>query len=146
MADAADELRELAAALKTAGDKVMRKEVIDTLKAEAKPLGESAMRNAGATLPRRGGLAEVVAATPVTVKVRLGGRQAGITLVGRGRVGIASIDEGTLRHPLYGNRAFWFSQSVRPGWWSETISRGAPQVAMKLEEAIAAGLQRAVGE
>ena len=67
MADGVAEMRQLAAALRTAGDKVMRKEVIDTLKNEARPLGEKAIQEGESVLPRGGGLGAIVGATPVTV-------------------------------------------------------------------------------
>lgn len=36
-----------------------------------------------------------------------------------------SLDRGRLRHPLFGNRRHWYQQSVKPGWWSQSLQRAA---------------------
>lgn len=142
MADGADELRQLGTALKGA-EKVIRKETLASLKATTAPLG-TAVKAEAATLPSRGGLAGKVAATRVTTKVRMSGRQAGVRIVGTGRLNIDALDRGSLRHPLFGNKAHWFGQSVRPGWWSRPIEDAAPQIAADLEQAIGSALKQHV--
>lgn len=142
MADGADELRQLGTALKGA-DKVIRKETLTSLKATTEPLG-SAVKAEASTLPGRGGLAAKVAATRVSTKVRMSGRQAGVRIVGLGRLNIDRLDRGSLRHPLFGNKQHWFGQSVRPGWWSRPIEAAAPQVAEDLGNAVGAALKRHV--
>lgn len=144
MATGPDELRDLGRALKALGDKQVRKDTIDSLKRVTAPLTDVVQAEARTVLPQRGGLADVVAQTKVTTKIRLSGRQAGIKLVGRGRVSVDRIDRGDLRHPLFGNRSYWFNQSVRPGWWSRPILEQADRVGRDLEQAIGDGIRRAV--
>lgn len=145
VSDGADELRQLGAALKAAGDKVMRKEVIDSLKQATGPIGDDVRAEAARTFGRRGGLADIVANTKVTTKVRLAGRQAGVRIVGRNTIKqLEATDLGSLRHPLWGNKSHWRSQSIRPGWWSRPIEERAPQIRDDLRDAVHQGLKRAV--
>ncbi len=141
----ADELRSLGAALKGA-DKALRKEIQTALKATVAPLADAVKAEGGSTLPSRGGLAAKVEATRITTKIRMTGRQAGVRIVGKGKLEIEPLDVGVLRHPLFGNEKFWFQQSVRPGWWSRPIEERADTIRADLAQAIGDALKRVVAE
>ncbi|MFF1960992.1 hypothetical protein ACFVWX_28960 [Streptomyces sp. NPDC058220] len=39
------------------------------------------------------------------------------------------IESGTVRHPVFGNRRRWATQTARPtGWWSRTVRAGTPRM------------------
>lgn len=89
-------------------------------------------RSALATgLPKRGG-----AATTITGQARLSTRislasakSTGVTIVDSWKGhNMPAIDQGTLRHPLWGNRRFWFITSIRPGLLSRPVERNRRRV------------------
>ncbi|MEV1020708.1 hypothetical protein [Streptomyces sp. NPDC050264] len=44
------------------------------------------------------------------------------------------IDEGRVRHPVFGNRRHWTTQWARPtGWWSRTVQSGLPRMNQEIE-------------
>lgn len=70
------------------------------------------------------------------------GRMPGITLeatarnTSGGQRALPALEGGALAHPLFGNRGFWFTQSVKPGFYSEPIVERAPAVKKELSEAL----------
>ena len=49
------------------------------------------------------------------------------------------LDDGRLRHPLFGDRGHWYSQPVKPGWWSDSLRKAADQ---KVHREILSALDR----
>lgn len=135
---AARELAQLGRQLKEA-PKELRKELLAEIRKEGKPAVEDVKRQTDDHLPRRGGLAERVARQSYGVRTRLAGRSAGVRIQGTGRTvrALRSIDAGSLRHPVFGNRDVWVSQSVRPGFFTEPLENDAPRFRRAIEKAIA---------
>lgn len=106
-----------------------RKEIVKALRKEIRkpvPGVRKAIRaRALSTLPASGGLAAWVAKTRITVKIKLSGRAAGVTLVGGrnsrgGRTDVNAIDRGRLRAPNWGNPARgWHEQTVTDGFFTQ---------------------------
>ncbi|MFD5251335.1 hypothetical protein ACFWM5_00630 [Streptomyces bobili] len=49
----------------------------------------------------------------------------------------ARIDEGRLRHPVFGNKKRWANQWARPtGWWSKTVAAGTPRMRAEVERVL----------
>jgi hypothetical protein len=49
----------------------------------------------------------------------------------------ARIDEGRLRHPVFGNKKRWTNQWARPaGWWSKTVRDGTPRMRAEVERVL----------
>ncbi|WP_435252029.1 hypothetical protein [Streptomyces tendae] len=47
------------------------------------------------------------------------------------------IQDGRLRHPVFGNRKRWASQYARPaGWWSKTVQAGLPRMQAEVERVL----------
>lgn len=42
-----------------------------------------------------------------------------------GTMDLDSLDRGRLRHPLWGDRKWWYDQSVPRGWWTDSLTRAA---------------------
>lgn len=143
---AARDLALLGARLKTAGPE-LRKDLLREVRTAGKPTVASIKQRAAEVLPRRGGLAARVAAQSYGVRTRLGARSAGVRIVGAGRTvrGLRAIDQGTVRHPVYGNReGLWVSQPVRPGFFTDPIMNDLPRFRDSVEEAIEETAQRVV--
>ncbi|MGX9921790.1 hypothetical protein ACWIG4_18270 [Streptomyces sp. NPDC002248] len=44
------------------------------------------------------------------------------------------IEDGRIRHPVFGNRRRWATQYARPsGWWGRTVQRGLPRMRAEVE-------------
>ena len=49
---------------------------------------------------------------------------------------VARINDGILRHPVYGNREVWVSQDIRPGFFDDPVRHGGPEVRREIEAAV----------
>lgn len=89
---------------------------------------------ARALLPRRGGLADLVAGAQMQVVEDAGGDRVGVTVTAsHGRVSLGPINAGDLRHPVYGSRR-WVGQRVRPGVWDVACDTAAQGKDSELHE------------
>lgn len=52
---------------------------------------------------------------------------------------LRSLDQGRLRHPLFGNRGHWYQQKVPKGWWTKSLNRAADR---KVRKEMVAALER----
>lgn len=69
------------------------------------------------------------------------GASAGLKLVGtakgmKKRRHVKVINDGTLRHPVYGNPAAWVNQRVRPGFWTQPLNTAREIPATEIRRAI----------
>ncbi|MFE2041677.1 hypothetical protein ACFXAZ_12235 [Streptomyces sp. NPDC059477] len=47
------------------------------------------------------------------------------------------VNEGRLRHPVFGNRSRWATQWARPaGWWTRTVQAGTPRMRAEVERVL----------
>lgn len=140
---ATDDLQKLADALKEAADTDLQKQVSAAMRAVAKPLGQRVLAKGSAELPRRGGLADYVAAKGrIGVSNSLRGKTASVTLALRNKgVRFAAMDRGKLRHPVFGRPGFtrkewtWTQQAIRPGAFSRQFEAEADEVAAEVNKA-----------
>lgn len=131
---AAHDLELLGRRLKTA-DKQLRKDLLREIRTAGKPTIEDIRASALATLPNRGGLANRVGKdTKFGTRTRTAGRSAGVQIRSTGGASsgrtLKSLDEeGTWRHPLFGNRKVWVGQSdgAAEGWFTEPIEDDLPR-------------------
>jgi hypothetical protein len=118
----------------------LRRELYKGLQRAARPAKDAA-REGASRLPQRGGLAARVAGARFSVRATAGRNprvRITATEAGRGKVNLASLDRGRLRHPLFGDRGHWFSQAVPPQWFSGPIAARADAVRAELEQAVTA--------
>jgi hypothetical protein len=127
MADPIAQLTSIARALRLAPE-AMRTAAAETLGREGESTGRGAVRAAAGRLPSRGGLSALVARSSLSVQRGA----SGATIRASGPVALVPLDEGSLRHPLWGDRAHWYSQGVESGWWSEHFAQEAPGIASEL--------------
>lgn len=132
--EGAEKLGILGRSLRRAGNVELRKELYRGLNRAVKPLREVAKRTPldRPGLPSRGGLSDTVASSlrsrGVRVRRRLGGRNPGISLSGvwSGH-DIRALNRGRLRHPVFGNRGVWVTQTIASGFWDKPLEREAPK-------------------
>lgn len=118
----AEDLERLAKQLKEAGRNDLRKELLAGIRASVKPIISDIRDRIRERLPSSGGLADRVATATISARTRLTGKSAGVSLIGkRGKSMLSRLNEGILKHPLYGNRSHWHTQAVEPGWFDKAI-------------------------
>lgn len=131
--EGADKLAVVARALRDVGDKELRRELYRGLNRAVKPLTADVKAATPDYLPKRYAR-ELSKSLRVKTRRRAGGRNPAIFLVGSAKTprgkdrDLSSLNRGRLRHPLFGNRRFWYDQPVRKDWWTDPLIQGAPEV------------------
>lgn len=128
-------LERVARELKAAGNEGLKKELRAGLRAATDPLKPKIRASAAAALPHRGGLAALVARSPMSVRTGLGSNPS-VRLVMSNKHDIKRMNAGTVRHPLFGNRQHWYTQAVTPGWFERPVQADLPQVRDAVNKAI----------
>ena len=116
--------------LSAAGAGGLRKELLRGFQVELKPAIPLVRASARENLPHGGGLADRVAGASFGVRTRLTGDSVGVRILGTGKAGargLRAMNEGRLRHPVWGNRSVWADQSVKAGWFSDPLVARRPQ-------------------
>jgi hypothetical protein len=133
----ADKFGKLAKALKQAGDKELQKELYSAINRATKPMRAEAKKSAEQNLPKTGGLNSRVARTRMSTR-RRAGRDPGVRIVAKGMDQLELMDQGRVRHPVYGNRARWVNQPIpdAKGWFTKPMEEGAEEVRRELLTAI----------
>ena len=140
----AEQLAALGKDLKAMGleGKGFRKELLSSMRAAGKPLVKELRQSARDVLPKKGGLNEFIATSAIVVRNSLAGNRAGTRIVARKKGGkkgwhdLEAFDDGSFRHPVYGNRKKWVQQSVTPGWFTKPANESAPKQREALLEAM----------
>jgi hypothetical protein len=130
-----DQLADISRKLKQAGDRDLQREFRRGLDEAVEPIKDTIRESARDILPRQGGLNERVARTPIRVVTRNTARATGIRLTVRG-TRRAALDQGRLRHPVFGDREVWVTQRVTPGWWSNAIDDDFPEARRAVQAAM----------
>ena len=149
-------LKRLRVAMK-ALDKESKRAVNKTLSAAAQPIRDEFKGEAMATLPGRGGLAATVAKSRFSVLKRLGGSRPTLSIRirrpksgGQKAVDLGRLNEGRLRHPVYGRpdrtrrQWGWVDQTIRAGMWDRTLDKAVPAVQDSLRETVTEALEATV--
>lgn len=127
----ADDLRAIGRALKAQSGTELKKEMLRGIRTGVKPTIAKIKASTGDYLPNSGGLADRVAKSSIGTRTRLTGANAGISIKGTGKQGsrgLAAMNDGTVRHPVFGRRRAWVSQSINPGFFSEPIEGDVPAI------------------
>lgn len=110
----ADDIDALVRRVKAHGDaKAIRREMMRGLNRATKPIRDDMRENLADRLPRRNGLAALIAGDFSANTTAKSGRYAGISIFTKSRGhDLRSIERGRLRHPLFGNRGYWYDQPI----------------------------------
>lgn len=114
-----------------ADKKAIRKELHRGLAKVTPRLRGTLVEAIPAALPTRGGLSAMVAGSTKWRTSVKGGKYAGVTLWARnGGHDIRTLTGSRLRHPVFGNRSAWVTQTagVEPGVFLTTFEDNKPEV------------------
>jgi hypothetical protein len=134
----------VAKALRAAKDKELTKAMRLATNAAVEPAKDAIRKGVGQAgrVPRRGGLAAVIAGAKFRVQ-RLGGKAPGIVLImrrakqdGGGVIDLKRMNAGRLRHPTWGNRDKWVTQTIPSGWFEACLEPVKPQVTDAMRAAV----------
>lgn len=136
-----DQFKRAAVVLKEAAGTGITGEVKKNLYAELRAAGRPAVlaiREAyGQRMPQRGGLAEKLSKAQVGVRSRISGPSVVTSLVTRvPGYDLTKIEEGDLRHPVFGNRKTWVSQEVPAHVAGEAFDAIAAEIDVRVNVAL----------
>lgn len=118
-------LQDLKRKVKALDDKKLMRQINKALREEAKPLIPIALQAAGDSLPKRGGLADIVAGGTGKIAVT----QKGVRVVIKSwYVSTGYSSRHRLRHPVFGNREVWVNQPLQGGWFDMAMKAHAGDV------------------
>lgn len=124
----AREMRLVASLLRKAHYQDLAKDRQKGYRAAFRPLEREVKLEASATLPKAGGYAPLMARA-VKVQIRIDTATkivASARVFARGKKelrDVVAINNGRIRHPVYGNRARWSVTTVRPGFVTRPFDR-----------------------
>lgn len=127
-------------ALRRVGDKALSRKMSKALQSAARPLGPEVRREIPRALPL--GYAPELSRSMrfrTSVRERSGYARVQIRVYGDGRRqrrDVPTINRGTLRHPLFGNRNRWYAQRVRPGFVDRPVDRLIPGVVDQMQTVV----------
>lgn len=117
------------------GDKALQKELSKGIRIATKDTKTAIKASALAKLPKRGGLAALVANSRMTTKTRTSIKSPGVRILAVSAHSIRGMDLGKLRHRVFGGNR-WVSQAVPPGWFSDPIKAEQPKVQKELSKVV----------
>jgi hypothetical protein len=124
----ANGLRDVGAAVRRLGsDRTIVNEMAREIRGAVPPIRSAIKASALTNLPHRGGLNVWVSKMKVNAQIRRGAQNAGVSLKGskakRGKKhDMRSLNRGFIRHPLWGNRDYWYSQTVSPRFMTDAVT------------------------
>lgn len=141
-------LLELQRRLRAAGGENIRSSMQRRIRRAAEPLKDDLqstmrslnIRSQGRGSGKRGGPSptsrplRATIADAIRISVRTSGRPGATVWVDKGRLPPdlknmpKVINEGRIRHPVFGNRRRWTSQYASPPWWDATVRRHTPRM------------------
>lgn len=131
----------IAEQLKDFGRDDLRREFVKGVKDAVRPTQRQIKAGVGAYMPT-GYTDDLKRDMTVTTSVRTTGN-AKVTVTGRsGQSRLNALNKGRLRHPLFGNRDKWYSQRVRPGFFTDPLFRSVPDATRRVERAMQDALDR----
>ena len=126
----------VAKTLKAAGTKEMRTRLRKIMATETKPLRQKIKQSAKDTLPSKGGLNKWAAVTPAQntdFREKSAGVRIRMTKKGHD---LAALNRGRLRHPLFGNRKFWYQQSIAEGFFTKPVEEDGDALKARIVDAL----------
>lgn len=138
LSDAASELESIARHLREIGDTDLLRELTRRMRDAVDPVPDQVRQGLAPHLPNRYAAA-LDADLRIGTSVRTNERNPGVSLTGQARAKarrLRTLDAGRLSHPLWGDRAHWYTQGVQPGWFSGPAEDATPAVRAGIDEAL----------
>ncbi|WP_137235165.1 hypothetical protein [Streptomyces sp. BPSDS2] len=135
--------------LRAAGHENIRSSMQRRIRRAAEPLRDDlqssirglSIQSAGRGSGKRGGRSpttrplRAMIAQAIRISVRTGGNPGARVWVDKGRLppdipmGVLNrLNEGRLRHPVFGNRRRWAQQTATPLWWDKPVRQHTPRM------------------
>jgi hypothetical protein len=136
-----DELRAAARALRDAD-----RQLGERMSRGLRQIGERFARDVRSEAHRlpSGYAPTMAAAVRVSTSLKRGGMSLRVYAPGKGdERAVRAINAGVLRHPVFGHRARWVEQRVRPGFVDDPARRLADRVQHEIESAVDAAVATA---
>ena len=128
----AGELALLAGRL-NATDRKLKNGLTRSLRRIGKQLVPKIVTAAEEKFPAEGGMNDFIHHAKIGVRIQTSGRGAGLFIrAERPGHDIYSLNNGSLRHPVFGNRAVWVEQQIPPGFFTETIENNRVEIVADL--------------
>lgn len=134
----AQDFKRMALDLRDAGEKDLRRQLFRGLQSATKPARQDVLDAIPDYMP--GGYAAVLQGDLKLSASSKGGKNPQVKIKAKGRRKdrfVGPLDRGRLRHPLFGNRGFWYSQSIEAGFWTDTLTARQDEVRAELERRMA---------
>lgn len=143
------QLLQLQRRLRMAGHETIRSSMQRRIRRAAEPLRDDlqstvrglSIQSAGRGSGKRGGRSpttrplRTTIAEAIRISVRTTGNPGARVFVDKGRLPhdipmgvVARLNDGRLRHPVFGNRKRWATQTTTPLWWDKTVRRHTPRM------------------
>ena len=133
----ARDMQRVARMIRETSDRELQKNFDRALQEAIEPAKEAVRSSASSELPHRGGLAAKVAGGKFRVQKQAGGVSLSMTVDKRagGNYDLRRLDQGRLRHPVFGGRK-WVQQQVPSGWWTRPLQQMWPEITRKVNGAV----------
>jgi hypothetical protein len=135
-----DDVDALVRRIRTHADaKAIRKELYSGLNRVTKGVREDMRASIGPSLPNRGGLASLVMAKASLTTSATAGRNAGVRIRARHKeYDLKRLNQGRLRHPVFGNRAVWVEQTegINPGFLDDSFEKQKPEITRGIQRVL----------
>lgn len=134
----AQDFKRMALDLRDAGEKDLRKQLFRGLQGATKPARQDVLDAIPEYMP--GGYAAVLRKDLKLSASSKGGKDPQVKIKAKGKRKdrfVGPLDRGRLRHPLFGNRGYWFEQSIEAGFWTDTLTARQDEVRAELERRMA---------
>lgn len=127
----ADQLAKMAKRFRAQGRAGLVRTMVKDIRNEVKPI-QAAQRREVQSLQHAPSEWRKFSARSAKIRVSTGARSAGVRLSvnGKGQDPRRAriLNKGRWRHPLFGDRELWFTQTVKPGWFDRPAEKGEPAV------------------
>lgn len=113
-------------------DKQIRNAFNKSVRAAVAPLKDEVKKSAHDKLPRKGGLADKVSGSKFATRTSASGLSLNMTNLFQ----LKDIDEGKLRHPVFGHMNVWANQKINSGFWTEPTTKAQAEIVASVNEAM----------
>lgn len=131
----AEQFAELSKRFKEAGRKDLRIELYRGINRATKPLKEDVKKGLEEYMPNRYAVV-LRRKLKLTTSKRTSAKAPGVIIRARADNRLDQVNDGNLRHPLWGMRKYWFDESIKPGFFSDVLYEDADKVADAIQDAM----------
>jgi len=130
------DLNKVSKALKAAATKEMRTALRKIMAEETKPTRKKIKQSAIDNLPSTGKLNKWTASMP-SQNTDFREKSAGVRIrMSKKGHDIAALNRGRLRHPLFGNRKHWYTQTIAEGFFTKPIEEDEADLKQRIQAAV----------